>query len=86
MHGFGKPLVLLGRHVRSGKDPLCRIDQEEDEDPAVTRFGRVLQPEWLDLVLVQVRERDASVGFRDYIADILDTYGIPDTDVSQFTG
>ena len=69
------PSSLLRRYVRGGKNPLSRIDQEEDEDPAVTRFCGILQSEWLDLVLVQVRECDASVGFRDHITDTLHTRG-----------
>ena len=76
MHGLGNPFVLLRCHVRSRRDLLGRIDQEEDKDLAVARFGGILQLEWLDLVLVQVRECDASVGFCNYVADTLDTWGV----------
>jgi len=79
VHRIGDPFALLGRHVRCGEDLPCRIDQEEDEDLAVTWFGGILQAEWLDLVLVQVRKRDASVGFGDHVANALHTRRIPDT-------
>ena len=84
-HGFDEPLALLGYHVRGGKDLLRRIDQEEDEDLAVTRFGGILQLEWLDLVLIQIRECDASVGFGDHIANVLHTWRVPDMHVPQLT-
>jgi len=85
-HSLGNPLALLRCNVRGRKDPLCRIDQEEDEDLPVTRFRGILQLEWLDPVLVQVRECDASVGFGDHITDILHTRASPDTRDPQFTG
>ena len=85
MHGLGNPLALLRCHIRGRKDSLCRIDQEEDEDLAMTRFGGVPQAEWLDLVLVQVWECDTSVGFRDHIADILYARGGPNIYGPQFT-
>jgi len=86
VHGVGDPFVLLGRHVCGGEDPLCRIDQEKDEDLAVTGFGGIFQAEWLDLVLVQVWERDGSVGFGDHIADNLHTRSVAETPVPQFSG
>jgi len=86
IHGVDGPFTLLGRHIRGGKDLLCRIDQEQDEGLAVTWLGGILQTEWLHLVLVQVRERDASVGLGDHVADTLHTRGVPDTQVSQFPG
>ena len=85
-HGFDEPLALLGYHVRGGKDLLHRIDQEEDEDLAVTRFRGILQLERLDLVLIQIRECDASVGFGDHVPDVLHTWGVPGTRVPQLTG
>ena len=78
MHGLGDPFALLRRHVRGRKDPLCWIDQEEDEDLAVTRPGGILQVEWLNLMLVRVWECDASVSFGDHVADVLHTRGVPD--------
>ena len=84
MHGLGDPLVLLRRYVCSGRDPLCWVYQEEDEDLSVTRFSGICQVEWLDLVLIYVRECDASVRFRDYTADILHTWGLPDMYIPQF--
>ena len=86
IHLTSYPFALLGRHIRGGKDLLCRIDQEQDEDLVVTWLGGILQTEWLHLVLVQVRERDASVGLGDHVADTLHTRGVPDTQVSQFPG
>ena len=86
IHSIGDPFALLRRDVCGGKDLLCRIHQEEDEDLAVTRFGGILQAEWLDLVLVQVRERDTSIGFGDHVADTLHTRGVTDKQVVQFTG
>ena len=86
IHSIGDPFALLRCHVCGGENPLCRIDQEEDEDLAVTRFGGILQAEWLDLVLVQVWECDASVGFGDHVADILDTRGVTDKQIVQLTG
>ena len=86
VHSLGNPLALLRHHVRGGKDLPCRIDQEKDENLAVTRFGGIVQAEWLDLVLVQVRERDASVGFGDHIANTLHARGVPNTQVLQFIG
>ena len=85
MRGLINPPTLLRPHIRGRKDPLHRVDQEEDEDPAVSRFRGILQPEWLDLVLVQVRECDASVSFRDHIANILHTRGVPGMNTLQFT-
>ena len=52
MRGLANPPTLLRRHIGGRKDLLCRIDQEECKDPAVTGFGGILQPEWLNLVLV----------------------------------
>ena len=86
MQGLGDPLALLRRHICGGEDPLCRIDQEEDEDLAVTRFAGILQVEWLDLVLVQVRECNASMRFGDHIAKILHARGAADTQTPQFAG
>ena len=86
VHCFGEPFALLRRYVRGGKNLLCWIDQEENEDLAVTRFGRVLQAEGLDLVLVQVWECDTSVGFGDHVADTLHTRGVTDRHVPQLVG
>ena len=83
-HGFSNPPVLLRCHVRGRRDLLRRINQEEDEDPAVTGFGGILQAEWLDLVLIQVRECNASVRFGYNIADILQTRGFPCAHIPQF--
>ena len=85
MRGLVNPPTLLRPHICGRKDPLHRVDQEEDEDPTVTRLHRILQPEWLDLVLVQVRECDTSVSFRDHIANILHTRGVPGMNTLQFT-
>ena len=85
-HGLGSPLALLRPNIGSRKDPMCRVDQEEYEDPAVTRLGGIFQAEWLYTVLIQVRERDTSVSFRDHIADILHTRAEPDTRSLQSTG
>jgi len=85
MRGLGDP-PLLRRHVCGRKHLLCRIDQEENKDPAVTRSGGILQSERLEPVLIQVRECDASLCFGDHIADTLHTRDAPDTHVPQFTG
>jgi len=85
-HNLGNPLALLRPNVGGRRNHMCRIDQEEGKDLAVTRFCRILQAEGLDPMLVQVRERDASVGFRDHIADILHTRAVPDTSDTQITG
>ena len=86
MQILSDPFVLLGCYVRSGRDSLCWVYQEEDEDLSVTRFSGILQVEWPDLVLMNVRKRDASVRFGDHTADFLHTRIKPDTHVSQFTG
>ena len=51
----------------------------------MTRFGGIFQAERLDLVLVQVWERDGSVRFGDHVTDTLYTRGVPDKHVPQFT-
>ena len=69
---LGHPPALLRCNIRSGGNPLGRIDQKKDEDFPVTRFGWILQVEWLNLMLIQVRERDASVSLGDNVSDILE--------------
>ena len=86
IHSVGNPLLLLRHNIRGGKDLPRGIEQEEDEYLAVTRFGGILQAEWLDLVLVQVRKRDTSMGLGDHIAHALHTRGVSDTHIAQFTG
>jgi len=51
----------------------------------VTGSGGILQLEWLDLVLIQVREGNASMSFGDDVTDILDQSRIP-RGCLQFTG
>ena len=68
VHGLGHPLALLRCNVRGGRDLLGGINQEKDKDFPVTRFCGILQVERLDLVLIQVRERDASVSLDDHVA------------------
>lgn len=71
-HSLRHPIALLGCNIRGGRDLPGRINQEEHKDFPATGFGRVLQLEWLDLMLIQVRECDTSVGLGDDITDILD--------------
>jgi len=66
---LGDQFALVRCHVRGGKNLLCWIDREEDEDLAVTGFGRIFRAERLDMVLIRFLERDASAGFGDHIAD-----------------
>lgn len=78
MHNLCNPLGLLGRDVRGRRNSLGWIDQEEDQDLSVSGFGGVLQVEWLDLMLIQVREGDASVSLRDNVTNILDQRRVPE--------
>lgn len=71
VHSLGNPLALLGRNIRGRKNPLGWINQEEDEDSSVTGSGGILQVEWLDLMLIQVRKGNTSMSFGDNVTDIL---------------
>ena len=51
---------MLGCNRGSGRDGVCWVDEEGDKDLADPRLGRVFETEGLDLVLVDVRESDAT--------------------------
>jgi hypothetical protein len=72
MHNFCNPLALLGRNIRGRAEPSGWDRPRKDEDLPVTGFSRILQLERLDLVLIQVREGDASVSLSDDVANVLD--------------
>ena len=65
------PLALLRCNIRGERNPPGGINQEKDEDFLVTGLCGILQVERLNLALIQVRERDASVSLGDNVADLL---------------
>lgn len=77
VHSLHNPLTLLGCNIRGRGDSPSRINQKEDEDFLVTRFCRVLQVEWLNQILIQVREYDASMGLGDDITDLFSQFRVP---------
>ena len=52
------------------------VDEEGDEDLADPGLSRVIETERLDLVLVDIREGDATTLDGFYAPKILHTYGI----------
>ena len=79
VHNLGQPLTLLRSNIRGRGDPMSRIDQEEYENLSVTGLGVVFQVEWLYHVLIQVRERDASMSLGDDVTYILYQRRMPET-------
>ena len=71
MREIGQPFLLLRSDVGSGRNSERRIDEEKYEDFAVPGFLWVSEAEGLDLVLVEVWECDAAVGFGDHVPDFL---------------
>ena len=70
-------LKLLWRDVGCRDDSARRVDKEEDEDLAEARFRPVGERERRHLVLIQVRERDASTSLGVERAEFLDTRNVP---------
>ena len=70
---ISQPLLLLRTDVRSGGNPVGRIDEEEHQDFAVARLLWVDKLERLDLVLVYIGECDAAIAFGDHVSDFLYT-------------
>ena len=68
------PLPLLRTDVCSGRNPVRRVDEEEYEDFAVTGLLWINELERLDLVLVEVGERDAAIALSDHVPDFLYTW------------
>ena len=77
MRELGQPLLLLRGNVCGRGDPERGIDEEEHEDFSVPGFLWIDETDGLDLVLVQVWECDAAVGFGDYVPDSLYAWYAP---------
>jgi len=77
MREICQPFLLLGSDVCSGGNPERGIDEEEYEDFAVPGFLWIGESEGLDLVLVEVGERDAAIGFGDHVSNFLHTWNAP---------
>ena len=82
MREIGQPFLLLRSDVSGRGDPERRIDEEEDEDLAVAGFLWVCESEGLDLVLVEVWEGDAAIGFGDHVSDCLYAWYAPAMNVT----
>ena len=78
MRDIGQSVVLLRSDVRGGWDGVSRVDEEECQYFAMTRFLWIDKLERLYLVLVEVGKRDAAIGFRDHIPDFLDIWEGPE--------
>lgn len=63
-HRFASPVTLLGRDIRRRWDPVFGIDQEQHDDLAVTRLGRVDELEWRQFMLIDVWEGNAPIRSR----------------------
>lgn len=64
MDRFASPVGLLRRDISGGWDARFRVDEKQGNDLAMTGFSGVDEPERGDLMLINVRERDASIDRR----------------------